>query len=827
MSDRVNVVFGASISGLTAGIEEVKAQIQSIRGPIDGLANAFTELAEISGAAFVVERIGDFTKEISEASLSTLNLAHAIGLSADDMDTFQEAMTAMGGSADMAGRVLERLEHNMSLALVVPTSQAARALTALGISTDQVRAKQGDLAGFLDLLRQKFSGYADGPAKAALGYDLMGRSFDRLLPILNMSGDQFAAFKTQLDQTGAKLSGPMLEASARLGIQMNVLGLAVEGVGKAIYSSLIDEIRTSVVDMTVWVEEVRQGILVADGLENSASGLATAVAALIRTFGDLAAMVGIVVRAMEILLRALQMVADEAASLFAGFSRSVVAILTGHWAALPGIWSGILDKVTAENAAAVAAIKADWDALAADLKYIAAGPVAPETGRPEGSPFGAGSAQRQAPSEVAVTRGRAGGGAKGQASELEAWREELQQRLEAERNFFADSTAEELAFWQQKLKLTQAGSKEQASVEATIYGLQKRMAQQGLRDAEQAESRQESLDRNYLNAFERSMKLLVAQKQITLKQALGFDIEYTAQVEAQEKQRLQAFLSDDRLSAAEKKSYYDKLLALEADYDSKITEYQTEAANNSSRAWTDAAKQFSDSFAAAATDVITRTKTIGQAFDQLTSSIIKDTLNSAIKSLFEGALGIGGGSGAGGGSGGILGGLGQSLFGAGISGLFSSAIGGIFGGGGGGNQDFSGGTPGPGGSIGGAVTSGLLGGLFGKLFGGLGALFAFSGGGIVPSAAGGWAVPQLGSGGTLAQLHSNEMVLPANLSQGIQSAINGGSLAGGGSPMVNANFSVSAMDSQSVATFFRNNGPLLVASLNKAMRNGSALMQPG
>ena len=820
MSDRVNVVFGASISGLTAGIEEVKAQIQSIRAPIDMLAGAFTELAEVAGAAFVVERIADFAKEISEASLSTLNLAHAIGLSADDMDTFQEAMTAMGGSADMAGRVLERLEHNMSLALVVPTSQAARALTAMGITTDQVRAKQGDLAGFLDLLREKFSGYADGPAKAALGYDLMGRSFDRLLPILNMSGDQFAAFKTQLDQTGAKLSGPMLEASARLGIQMNVLGLAVEGVGKAIYSSLIDEIRTVVVYMTSWVEEIRQGILAADGLENASSVLGFAVAVLTRTFGDLAAMVGIVVRAMEILASAEAAVADEAESLFAGFAESVTAILTGHWAALPGIWSGVLAKVTAENASAVGAIKADWDALAADLKYIAVGPPLPGNSRPEGSPFGAGSAQRQAPSEVGVTRGR-GGGAKGQASELEAWREELQQRLEAERNFFADSTAEELAFWQQKLKLTQSGSKEQASVEATIYGLQKRMAQQGLRDAEQAESRQESLDRNYLNAFERSMKLLVAQKQITLKQALGFDIEYTEQVEAQEKQRLQAFLSDDRLSAAEKQSYYDKLLALEADYDSKVTEYQTEAANNASRAWTDAAKQFSDSFATAATDVITRTKTIGQAFDQLASSIIKDTLNSAIKSLFEGALGIGGG--------GILGGLGQSLFGSGLAGLvgnpFTAGAGGLLGGslaglfGGGAGSvlestatDFAGGVAG----------AGAGGGLFGSLFSGLGALLAFSGGGIVPSAAGGWAVPQLGPGGVLAQLHSNEMVLPAPISQGLQ-----GMIAGGGSPSVSANFSVSAMDSQSVAAFFRNNGPLLVASLNKAMRNGSPLMQPG
>jgi len=53
-------------------------------------------------------------------------------------------------------------------------------------------------------------------------------------------------------------------------------------------------------------------------------------------------------------------------------------------------------------------------------------------------------------------------------------------------------------------------------------------------------------------------------------------------------------------------------------------------------------------------------------------------------------------------------------------------------------------------------------------FGGIGALFGFARGGIVPSAAGGWALPSLGPGGVLARLHSQEMVLPANISTMLQ-----------------------------------------------------------
>ncbi|MFL5265241.1 MAG: hypothetical protein ACJ8AH_01390 [Stellaceae bacterium] len=85
----------------------------------------------------------------------------------------------------------------------------------------------------------------------------------------------------------------------------------------------------------------------------------------------------------------------------------------------------------------------------------------------------------------------------------------------------------------------------------------------------------------------------------------------------------------------------------------------------------------------------------------------------------------------------------------------------------------------------------------------------------IASAAGGWVVPS----DQLAMVHQNEMILPAGISQGLQSMIsaNGGSSAG---PVV---INISAIDGQDVKRFFHSNGSLLVTAINKAMRNGSAL----
>jgi len=86
----------------------------------------------------------------------------------------------------------------------------------------------------------------------------------------------------------------------------------------------------------------------------------------------------------------------------------------------------------------------------------------------------------------------------------------------------------------------------------------------------------------------------------------------------------------------------------------------------------------------------------------------------------------------------------------------------------------------------------------------------------IASAARGWVVPS----DQLAMVHQNEMILPANISQGLQNMISAGGAGTGASPVV---INVSAIDSQDVKRFFHSNGSLLVNALNKAMRNGSTL----
>ena len=408
---------------------------------------------------------------------------------------------------------------------------------------------------------------------------------------------------------------------------------------------------------------------------------------------------------------------------------------------------------------------------------------------------------------VTQSAGNAQGGG-GSASRLQAWRAELQSQLGAEQSFYADSKAEELAFWQDKLALTDAGSKEQLAVESNIYQLEKQLALQNERDTLAS-----------LSADEKVTDAAYARKKAAIQEEAQLGKVSATEEIAQLKDlldsewALQQDYYEKKLSAAEGDAQTQQKLTDQEElaYQKYLTEkdkLDAQAVQNSQKQWESLLQPVQRALDTSVTGIIMGTTTVQKALSNLAQSIIAEFVNSAVGSVFS-SLGK------------LLGG---SLLGSGG------------GGGGGGDQDFWGGVTGAGEDIvGGGVSAGLFGsggllgalglgslfsggGLFGSLFSGIGSLFAFEHGGIVPSAQGGWMVPST----SLAMLHANEMVLPADISQGLQSMIAGGGAAGsaGGA---NVMFNVSAMDSQSVAKFFQSNGSVLVAAINRAMRNGSTL----
>src|SRR5271169_6028214 len=243
---------------------------------------------------------------------------------------------------------------------------------------------------------------------------------------------------------------------------------------------------------------------------------------------------------------------------------------------------------------------------------------------------------------------------------VQEWRAELQSQLGDEQAFFADSKAEELAFWQDKLALTQAGSKEQLAVENNIYQLEKQLAVQHERDMLTS-----------LDADEKVTDAAYARR----KSAIQEEAELGKISASEEVARLKDLLDTEW---ALEQDYYEKKLAAAVNdvhtrekltsqealaYEKYLTDkdkLDAQAVQNSEKQWDSLLQPIQRAVDTSVTGIILGTTTVQKALANLAQSIIAEFINSAVKGVF-GQIG--------------------NLFGASLLG-------------GGGDQDFSGGLTG-------------------------------------------------------------------------------------------------------------------------------------
>lgn len=153
--------FSNQVASIAAGIGLERLLTKAVEGFVRSIKKGFAEADKLGKAA---EKVG-----IPVEQLSLLSRA------ADEADVSMDTLT----------RSLGIFSRHMAEAVREPTSEAARAFQALGISvTDSSGRIRQTLPALLEAA-DRFSIYEDGANKAALGNAIFGRSWQELVPLLN------------------------------------------------------------------------------------------------------------------------------------------------------------------------------------------------------------------------------------------------------------------------------------------------------------------------------------------------------------------------------------------------------------------------------------------------------------------------------------------------------------------------------------------------------------------------------------------------------------------------------------------------------------------
>lgn len=270
-NDDVSVRFGADASDLSSGVDQAKGKIAEIGDAAEGIKGTLGDLAAAFGTVFAVDKLEEFSAEMANLGLQIENMTHLTGMSVDQVQNFQDSIQILGGSSELAGTTLVRLERNMADA-ASGVGNAGQAFQRLGVSMDAL--KSGNVNEVLAQMADRMYDTSDGANKTGAAMEAMGRGGYSLIPILDQGGEGFKKLTAAIDEAKVKLSPELAESFSESAVGMNILHQSVEGLHEAIYAQLEPSLDAVVGALTNFDEESQKSV---------SSG--SALAQLIQYFG--------------------------------------------------------------------------------------------------------------------------------------------------------------------------------------------------------------------------------------------------------------------------------------------------------------------------------------------------------------------------------------------------------------------------------------------------------------------------------------------------------------------------------------------------------------
>lgn len=245
----------AGLRGMALAAKENAESVLKFREIVSGFAEVFI-------AAFAVDQIIDFSKEMGEASEKTQLLSQRLGISTGDVQRLSAMAELSQGSIDAMAGAIAKLDKAQEAALAGGKQQAL-AFQQLGVDIEKPHTNMELLSAAMD----KFSSMADGPAKVALAMDLFGRSGAELIPILSASKEQQAEFNKALDEYGVINETAVAKGNA-LAEAWDTNALAVMGLRNVFtdaFAPVLTEIQDSMNAFSAAIiESYNQGGIAAD-----------------------------------------------------------------------------------------------------------------------------------------------------------------------------------------------------------------------------------------------------------------------------------------------------------------------------------------------------------------------------------------------------------------------------------------------------------------------------------------------------------------------------------------------------------------------------------
>lgn len=166
------------------------------------------------------------------------DMAEKTGISVENLSALRFASEAAGTPIEALSGGLTKLSRLMAES-AGGNKEAKATFEALGIAVTNTDGTLRSSEAVLGDLANRFSGYEDGAAKAALAQRVFGKSGEDMLPLLNKGANGIADLRTEAEKLGAVYRGDLAKDAGDFEDNLKKIKLASEASAVSIAGPLI------------------------------------------------------------------------------------------------------------------------------------------------------------------------------------------------------------------------------------------------------------------------------------------------------------------------------------------------------------------------------------------------------------------------------------------------------------------------------------------------------------------------------------------------------------------------------------------------------------
>jgi hypothetical protein len=193
-----------------------------------GITKAAGAIGAALGGMFALETVNQL-RNMSKAALDVVGSlgeeAQQLGVTTDALQEFRFVASQTGIEQGEIDKALQRITRTLG-DLANPTKVQTAALEKLGITAKELKGV--DAAEFMGMLADGMNKLPDAASKSSVGFDLLGKSFQTLLPLLNEGSKGINQMIAEAQAAGIVLSEEQIKQADEYADRLTFLQLKTD-----------------------------------------------------------------------------------------------------------------------------------------------------------------------------------------------------------------------------------------------------------------------------------------------------------------------------------------------------------------------------------------------------------------------------------------------------------------------------------------------------------------------------------------------------------------------------------------------------------------------